>query len=459
MFKLQLFISLFTALFIINSYADSPAVLLGEKLFNDARFSKSNKVSCSTCHMIDQKFDQIGMRGYADNEARTALVLKVDGKGTTNRNTQALIGIGSKYLEHHFAHHDGELSFSDTYLGNFTGMNMGWGKADKQLALDNLVKTIRNDKGDLANGEFSYETLLLGVDPALTEELRLPEHQRVDITKLSDKELIKIAVKFGTDYLFNIDFETDEEGNYSGSPYDKFLKANNIDRGPKKNETPLDYTRRLLKSIRALVNPVFIEPEYYENHQKNLQFKQQELDGLNVFISNGRCINCHTAPLFTDQLFHNVGVTQDEYDAKNGANTFMQLQIPTLSKRNEVFMMEKDLGVWNWFAKSDQGKLTSFIKNKFCRDPQTCDESQLLDAMIARFKTPTLRNLSMSTPYFHNGKFKTLKDSIVHYQKMSDLLRAGKMRNPAPQMRMMHLNSKDISDLEAFMNALNENYD
>lgn len=79
--------------------------------------------------------------------------------------------------------------------------------------------------------------------------------------------------------------------------------------------------------------------------------------------------------------------------------------------------------------------------------------------MIARFKTPSLRNLGMSGPYFHNGSSKSLKESLVHYQSISEKVRKNKVRNPAPQLRPMQLTDRDIDDLKAFLESLNEDYD
>lgn len=457
MFK-QLFI--FFVLFCsFCAFADTPKVLLGEKLFNDSRFSKTQTISCSSCHMIDESFELNGMRGYANFQARTNLDIIVDGQLTTNRNTQALIGIGSKYLIHDFAHHDGELTHSQTYLGNFTGSNMGWSKAEKKTAISNLVHTIRNDKGDLAEGDFSYEVLFLGIDPAIPSELKLPEDQRVDIRSLTDKELIEKIIEFGTAYLFNIDFEVDEQGDYIGSSYDKFLLTNNIDRGPKGNESQLGYTRRLIKQISSLISPKFIHEVFFETHQRKFRFQEQELRGLKVFLGKGKCINCHTAPLFTDQLFHNVGVTQKEYDSMYGEGSFLKLTIPSLSKRKELYSFEKDLGVWNFFAKAGHEKLTKFVRASFCSDLNNCQNSELLTSMVARFKTPTLRNLGMSNPYFHNGASNSIKESVEHYQKFSEMIRQNKVKNPAPQMRMMRLTDQDVDDLSKFLETLNENYD
>ena len=33
--------------------------------------------------------------------------------------------------------------------------------------------------------------------------------------------------------------------------------------------------------------------------------------GLRLFLGDGQCVRCHSGPLFSDNLFHNIGVSQD----------------------------------------------------------------------------------------------------------------------------------------------------
>lgn len=73
--------------------------------------------------------------------------------------------------------------------------------------------------------------------------------------------------------------------------------------------------------------------------------------GLHIFRTKARCINCHNGPFFTDNDFHNVGLTL--YGRKN-----------------------EDLGRYH-------------ITN----NPED----------VGKFKTPGLRNVIRTRPWFHNG--------------------------------------------------------
>lgn len=488
------------------AYANEAVEAMGERLFNDVRFSQyffelsggnvnyqleelstnqSKKLnSCASCHLVDQGFSDLGgMRGYNDFAVQTEIPLRVDGKQKTLRNTPTLVGIGSKYAQNRFSHYDGEFSdHSETVLGNFTGRNMGWLRTETSQATKNIVNILRLDNGlgELAQ-EFggSYERVLLGIDPALPEEFRLPQEYRVDLRKVNDKEIINLVVKFVTAYLNGIDFEKTDDGIYTGSAYDKFLELNSLPVEPAQGQSVSDYTRELMQALVKLKKPKFVGSFYLETHKKEFKFQEQEWQGLRLFFnitkakglstSRGMCLNCHTPPLFTDQQFHNIGVTQIEYDELHGEDAFMQLDVPELKLRNDQYFLDRaqikdkslaDLGLWNFFARDGKSILTEYVRQSLCpRDPSQCSNEYLLPFTLGRIKTPTLRNLNHSEPYFHNGKAKTTLEVLDHYQNVSKLKRRGKLRNGANQMRMLNLSEQDKKDLAAFLETLNSDYD
>jgi len=79
----------------------------------------------------------------------------------------------------------------------------------------------------------------------------------------------------------------------------------------------------------------------------------QQLMGLHLFRTKARCINCHNGPLFTDNEFHNDGLTY-------------------FGRKYE------DLGLYNVTRKPED---------------------------VGKFKTPGLRNVMKTAPWFHNGLF------------------------------------------------------
>ena len=71
----------------------------------------------------------------------------------------------------------------------------------------------------------------------------------------------------------------------------------------------------------------------------------------------------------------------------------------------------------------------------------------------ASFKTPNLRNVLVTGPYFHDGSQETLWDVLDHYNKGDGL------QNPYldEDMQPLALTETDIDDLVAFLASLTSN--
>ncbi len=69
---------------------------------------------------------------------------------------------------------------------------------------------------------------------------------------------------------------------------------------------------------------------------------------------------------------------------------------------------------------------------------------------IASFKTPNIRNVLVTGPYFHDGSMETLWDVMDHYNKGDGL------QDPYldEDMQPLALTETDIDDLVAFMASL-----
>jgi cytochrome c peroxidase len=90
----------------------------------------------------------------------------------------------------------------------------------------------------------------------------------------------------------------------------------------------------------------------------NTALSQSAWRGWNIFQAI-KCNNCHDGVLFTDQQYHNIGIGMDQ--------------------------KEPDVG-----------------RFKVSNNPQD----------TGAFKTPTLRDIEKSAPYFHDGSAKTLEEAV-----------------------------------------------
>jgi cytochrome c peroxidase len=118
-----------------------------------------------------------------------------------------------------------------------------------------------------------------------------------------------------------------------------------------------------------------------------------------------------------------------------------------------------DLGVWNVFLNPDMPNPQGSLKSVLCAAGQDCSMDQGLANTIAQFKTPILRDLEDSSPYFHNGSKLQLEDVVQFYINSSQLARQGLLRNAPDEFRNMSLNSDDMNALVAFLLSLTEDYD
>ena len=399
-------------------------------------------------------------------------------------------------------HFDGEFnSMEDLVRGTLTGRNYGWQAHESQAAIKHIAQIVRNDngKGVLAL-EFggSYRKILTGTEKDIPVKFRLPGEYRVDIASASDQQIVDAVARLIAVYVTELNFAKDEQGHYVGSPYDAFLKKNNLSRKPRDNESFAAYGQRLLTAVNKLAAPRFINGNdgKFNTHKQPFVFGETELQGLKLFFgkgsvkqAGGNCVSCHSAPHFSDYQFHNTGLIQQNYDIAHGSGAFNKLDIPGLQKRNNNhndflpatakhpsassrFRSETssekpgfvDLGLWNIYANPDmpapQKKLKAILYGQSDREGnKLCQTSDLLERAIASFKTPVLRDLGHSAPYMHTGQFDDLKKVVGFYITSSVMARNTKLRNGDTLLKDVHLGQKHVEALVAFINSLNEDYD
>ena len=170
------------------------------------------------------------------------------------------------------------------------------------------------------------------------------------------------------------------------------------------------------------------------------KFTSQERRGMELFNGKAKCANCHTAPLFTDFTYDNLGIP------KNPANPFY-----TEPQWNPLGSTWIDEGLGGFFAASNEYK-------------------QYAAENMGKQKVPTLRNVDLRPTknfvkaYGHNGYFKSLEE-IVHFYNTRDLARAGW---PPPEVAVnvnrtetgnLGLNHGEELAIVAFLKTLSDGYD
>jgi cytochrome c peroxidase len=462
-------------------------------------------INCRSCHFVTE-FEGVagaGNRTYSDFTTRSPLPrMQPNGFDHTPRNAMQMVDSFTARSGPLFLHFDGEFaSGEDLVIGTMTGRNFGWLPSEYNEAIAHIAQVIREDDGsgqlaaDRLDG-LSYAVIFKGTDPRITSDLLLPASQRLDVSTATDMQIVNEVALCISTYMKDLLFQRDEFGRYIGSPYDNFLRVNHLPQAPLAGETKAAYNQRLYEQVLALKNPIYVTPAdgAFQYHAQPYEFGALELQGLKIFLASaaagatdahaGNCAACHQAPDFSDFVFHNTGVSQEEYDAANGAGAFMRLYVPTDAERlanfdaympaspthpnaSEAFRHAAvaghpefaDLGLWNIYLNPDVPNPQTNLKGFVCAAGKDCSADQGLASTIAQFKTPVLRDLEDSAPYFHNGSAVTFNDVIEHYITMSGLAHEGLMRNAPPEFANMSLNQDDVAALVAFLKSLTEDYD
>ena len=151
--------------------------------------------------------------------------------------------------------------------------------------------------------------------------------------------------------------------------------------GPSK--ITLDQITRALSQFQLTL--VSANSKYDQVMRGEASFMLPEKLGCEIFEK--KCVSCHTPPLFSNYNYENTAITRDPHLKDNGRARFT-------------------------------GNSTDSLK----------------------FKVPSLRNLALSFPYGHDGRFYSVLDVLMHYRTSGQI----------------PLSNYEIGQLTAFLNTLTD---
>ncbi|MEM6646135.1 MAG: cytochrome c peroxidase [Bacteroidota bacterium] len=125
---------------------------------------------------------------------------------------------------------------------------------------------------------------------------------------------------------------------------------------------------------------------------------EDERQGLALFEGKAGCVGCHSGPRLTNDRLANNGLALD-------------------------------------FARADSGRA------RITADP----------ADFGRFKVPSLRNVALTAPYMHDGRFGSLADIIDHYDSGGT-----GARNQDARIQPLRLTPQEKTHLLAFLDTLTD---
>ncbi|GEJ46303.1 cytochrome-c peroxidase [Chryseobacterium sp. ON_d1] len=169
-------------------------------------------------------------------------------------------------------------------------------------------------------------------------------------------------------------------------------------------------TKAIATFERSLISPPSRFDQFVAGKKEALT--DSEINGLHLFRTKANCVNCHNTPYFSDQKFHNLGLSY--YGTQ-----YEDLGRYVVTKKNE-----------------DVGK----------------------------FKTPTLREVSVSKPYMHNGFFPELANVVMMYNTgmMDETSKENSINDPkfphkSGMVEKLNLTDDEVFDIVAFLKTLSTN--
>ena len=349
-----------------NKYADDPrAAAFGQKLFFDTRFSSNGKVACATCHLPDRLFQD-----------GTPLA---NGVGVTDRRTMTLIG--TAYSPWYFW--DGR---KDSQWAQALGpMESPVEHGSNRIYYAHLIDQFYREEYEAIFGAMPEVNHL----PVVTGSTQSSEAIAAwEALSPQDREAVtRIYVNMGK----------------SIAAYERLLLP---------GESRFDrYAEAVLKNDYETANQIL---------------NDDEIAGLELFIGEANCTNCHNGPLFTNNDFHNTGVPAandlpEDIGRAKGAQQVLADEFNCLSVYSD--------------AQPDQCAELKFL---------------VIDAhqQERQFKPPSLRNVAARGPYMHAGQFATLEEVLNHYNTAPEA--------PAghSELEPLDLSQKQIEQIIAFLKTL-----
>jgi cytochrome c peroxidase len=198
-----------------------------------------------------------------------------------------------------------------------------------------------------------------------------------------------------------------------------------------------------------------------------------ERQGLSLFLHEGKCVNCHGGPEFTNAAFSHIVTSDKKFKLiermlmgdKNPAiydNGFYNINVRPTAEDVGVGGTDPFGNPLSFSVQAvtgpvvDKGDLTD--SSDFEIDPGTPPQPGERVAVRGAFKTPTLRNIDLTGPYFHNGGQLTLEQVIQFYARGSDFKRQQRTDSD-PDIRVLpklNGNRTNIRALAAFLRTLTD---
>ena len=354
-----------------NAVADNEAAAhLGHRLFFDARFSANGSVSCATCHQPERRF--------------TDGLPKGRGIALSGRNSRSIVGSAHSPWQYWDGRRDSLWAQALSPLEDPAEHGSSRMQVVRLFSEDELYRD-------------GYEALF-GAMPDFSDLARFPEAA----APIGDTDMDRAWQAMSEADRLAVNSVFANIGKLIGA-YERRIQP-----GPSRFDA---YVRALTSGNENVAAGILTD---------------EEVLGLQLYIDEARCMECHNGPLFSNHEFHNTGLLSFPGD---------------LPDRGRIEGVHKVLAdPFNCLG-------------EFSDDPaRNCPELTYVRTgieLVGATRTPSLRNLAGTEPFGHKGQQETLTEVLEQY-------------NDSPKAMIGHneaevplgLSRRELKWLEAFLLTL-----
>lgn len=166
----------------------------------------------------------------------------------------------------------------------------------------------------------------------------------------------------------------------------------------------------------------FVYPPSWMTHEERETYPEEAIAGLKLFIGKAGCVNCHSGALFTNFEFHNIRLDHLDGGRYDG--------------------------------------IRKLVSSEFNKNGDHSDDSsesrieylKLVKRNWGEFKVPSLRKVSLTAPYMHDGRFPSLEAVINYYSELQGAIPDKHVNETL--IRPLNLAEEEKKALVAFLKTL-----
>ena len=160
-------------------------------------------------------------------------------------------------------------------------------------------------------------------------------------------------------------------------------------------------------------------------------FSPQAIEGLALFVGEAGCWECHAGPMLTTGAFHDIGVPPVAGGMPTDSGRFAGADLVG----DDVF---NAAGPHSDRADGTRARLVRSLVNS----PDNW----------GRFRTPSLREVSRTAPYMHEGRFKSLEEVVRFYSTLEGAVQLD--HHQETMLTPLDLSESEQAALVAFLETL-----